>query len=68
MVCSAAAEILNMAHRRAPRTEHKMLRAVRLSIAHDRALRRRDVNTAFEISAQLTALASPPDTTDIHLR
>lgn len=57
-----------MADARFPHKQSKQLRACRLAIAHDRALRRRELRTAHEIAAQLAALASPSDNTEIELR
>ena len=57
-----------MADARFPHAQSKALRGCRLAIAHDRALRRRDLRAAREIAGQLAALAAPGDNTDIEIR
>ena len=64
----AAEQLLAAADERLPAAQSRVLRAARLAIAHDRALHRRDLHAAMDIAAQMAALASPTDSTDILLR
>ena len=64
----AAEQLLAAADERLPAAQSKVLRAAKLAIAHERALHRRDLHAAMDIAAQMAALASPTDSTDITLR
>lgn len=65
---AAAEKLLEAADERFPAAQSRQLAGARLAVAHDRALARRDLHAAFDLAAQLAALASPTDATDITLR
>lgn len=65
---AAAEQLLAAADERFPQAQSRQLAGARLAIAHDRALARRDLHAAFDLAAQMSALASPTDSTDITLR
>lgn len=64
----AAEQLLAAADERFPQAQSRVLRAARLAVAHDRALRRRELHAAMDIATQMAALASPTDSTDITFR
>jgi hypothetical protein len=64
----AAQQVLAAADERFPRGQSRVLAAARLAIAHDRALHRLELHAAMDLAAQMAALASPTDSTDMGLR
>ncbi|KAL4854908.1 Anaphase-promoting complex subunit 5 [Chlorella vulgaris] len=64
----AAQQVLAAADERFPLGQSRVLAAARLAIAHDRALHRLDLHAAMDLAAQMAALASPTDSTDMGLR
>jgi hypothetical protein len=65
---AAAEAVLAAADERFPLAQSRELAGARLAIAHDRALHRSEVHAAFDVVAQMAALANPTDSTDIELR
>lgn len=65
---AAAEQLLAAADERFPHSQSPVLAGARLAIAHERALHRGDIHAAMDLAAQMVALASPTDSTDIMLR